>query len=101
MKPRFVPSRWRQHLAAPLLALSLSGTASMAWAGPPPWPDAAFSYYAEGQPLSKVLADFAASFNLSLASTAPLTDKVTGRFNVKNPTEFIERLTGTIVPSRA
>jgi type III secretion protein C len=81
-------------LAATVLALSLAAFSTTPQAGPVPWPEAAFSYYAEGQPLSKVLGDFAASFNLTLANSAPLTDKVTGRFNVKNPTEFIERITG-------
>ncbi len=81
-------------LAATVLALSMATFSTAPLAGPVPWPEAAFSYYAEGQPLSKVLGDFAASFNLSLSNSAPLTDKVTGRFNVKNPTEFIERITG-------
>ena len=84
---------WRHTLLASCVAMCL--VTSKAHAGPAPWPDAAFSYYAEGQPLSKVLADFAASFNLTLQLTSPVTDKVTGRFNVKNPSEFIERLTGT------
>lgn len=83
----------KTSLAACALALGLQGPA--AYAGPAPWPEAPFSYYAESQPLGKVLAEFAASFNLTLASTAAMEDKVTGRFNVKSPSEFIERLTGT------
>lgn len=45
--------------------------------------------------MSKVLSEFAASFNLTLQLSSPINDKVTGRFNVKNPSEFMERLTGT------
>lgn len=86
---------WRCNLLASCLALGLACGQAPALAGPAPWPDAAFSYYAEGQPLSKVLSDFAASFNLTLNMSSPVNDKVTGRFNVKNPSEFIERLTGT------
>jgi type III secretion protein C len=82
----------RFRLLASVLALSLASPWS--YAGPVPWPEAPFSYYAESQPLGKVLAEFAASFNLTLQTTAALDDKVTGRFNVKNPSEFIERLTG-------
>ncbi len=94
MKNKKTP-RWRQTLLASALAIGWLHVGTTAWAGPAPWPDAAFSYYAEGQPLSRVMNDFAASFNLTLQTTSPLTDKVTGRFNVKNPSEFIERLTGT------
>ena len=90
-----LPHSWPQRLAGGLLALSLFGSAAPAMAGPAPWPEAAFSYYAESQPMGKVLGEFAASFNLTLQSTAALDDKVTGRFNVKNPSEFIDRLTGT------
>ena len=86
---------WRRTLVVSGLALALACGQRAATAGPAPWPDAAFSYYAEGQPLSKVLSDFAASFNLTLQLSSPVNDKVTGRFNVKNPSEFIERLTGT------
>jgi type III secretion protein C len=92
-KPPFY-LRCAQTCAACLLALGLA-TSGPSLAGPPPWPDAAFSYYAEGQPLAKVLGEFAASFNLTLKMSAPLTDAVTGRFNVKSPTEFIDRMSGT------
>ncbi len=90
-----LPRAWPHRLACGLFALSLLSAAQTSQAGPPPWPEAAFSYYAESQPLGKVLGEFAASFNLTLQSTAALEDKVTGRFNVKNPSEFIDRLTGT------
>ena len=98
MKP--LHKRWQGHLATSVLALGLLTAGTAPQAGPVPWPEAAFSYYAEGQSLAKVLQEFAAGFNLTLQASAavdsaPMSDKVTGRFNVKNPTEFIERLTGT------
>lgn len=98
VKPFF--KRWQPALTATVLALGLATTTTAPLAGPAPWPEAAFSYYAEGQTVAKVLQDFAAGFNLTLQSSvpmdaAPLSDKVTARFNTKNPTEFIERLSGT------
>jgi type III secretion protein C len=92
--------RWQGHLATSVLALGLLTAGTAPQAGPVPWPEAAFSYYAEGQSLAKVLQEFAAGFNLTLQTSvapdrSPMTDKVTGRFNVKNPTEFIDRLSGT------
>ena len=98
MKP--LHKRWQGHLATSVLALGLLTAGTAPQAGPVPWPEAAFSYYAEGQSLAKVLQEFAAGFNLTLQSSvaadrSPMNDKVTGRFNVKNPTEFIERLSGT------
>ncbi len=88
-------SFWQAPALGIVLTLSLCGTAVPVKAGPIPWPDGAFTYYAENQSLGKVLSDFAASFNLTLQAPSDLNDRVTGRFNVKSPTEFIERLTGT------
>jgi type III secretion protein C len=81
-----------------------------------PWPDAPYTYFANNARLDRVLAEFASSFSLSLslapgfssgpaaptggapqlnASAGPLgTALVNGRFNTKNPTEFIGRLAG-------
>ena len=61
-------------------------------AGPPPWADAPYSYYADNAPIANVLRDFASSFSLSL-ELSPLVDgKVNGRFNSQNPTEFMDRM---------
>ena len=63
-------------------------------AGPVPWPDAPFNHYAENVSLTSVLAEFASSFSLSLSMQPGLDSTVNGRFNAKNPTEFISRLGG-------
>lgn len=66
-----------------------------AWAGPAPWPDAPYSYYANNAKLETVLADFASGFSLSLSVPPELGGAVvSGRFNAKNPTEFITKLGG-------
>ena len=80
-------------------ALVLACLLGVAWvpvvhAGPPPWPDGPFSYYAERQPLDRVLQDFASNFSLSLHIGPGYRDVVDGRFNTASPTEFIDRLGG-------
>lgn len=83
---------WRR---AALLALCLSlGAPPGLLASPPPWPDTAFSYYAQAKPLQAVLAEFAAGFSLSLDMPEALNAPVSGRFNGLTPTEFINRLGG-------
>ena len=76
------------------LALPLALTPIAARAGTPPWPDAAFTYYAKGQKLDAVLREFAANFSLAVDIEPGLADIVDGRFNTRNPTEFINRLGG-------
>ncbi len=78
-----------------LVAAMLMGASRPAEAGPPPWPEVEFSYYAERKTLGEVLQDFAASFSLSLESTVAMNEIVNGRFNTANPTVFINRLGGT------
>lgn len=85
----------RRLLAGAALSMTLAGHAPASMAGPPPWPDGEFSYYADKLTLAEVLQDFAAGFNLALDSVIPMTELVNGRFNVRNPTEFINRLGGT------
>ena len=87
--------RGAKHLARLVFAAALTWQPLAATAGPPPWPDGEFSYYAEKITLGEVLRDFAAGFNLALESSLPLTEVVNGRFNLRTPTEFINRLGGT------
>ena len=94
--------RWRvtgrgpvSLLRALCVAFAALLVAPTSHAGPPPWPDVEFSYYAERKTLGDVLQDFAASFSLSLESTVPMNEIVNGRFNTANPTVFINRLGGT------
>ncbi len=87
-----VTSSWRQLALSLALALALP---QLVYAGPPPWSNAPFSYYADNKPLRVVLQEFATSFNLSADLPAEMNDSVSGRFNVNNPNEFIDRLAGT------
>lgn len=81
----------RRTLAAAWLC---AGLASQAPAAPPPWPDVPYTQYAENLPLPQVLGEFAASFSLALQLDKGVAGTVNGRFNTKNPTEFIDRLGG-------
>lgn len=74
------------------MALVLS--VQVASAGAPPWPDAAFSYYAENARLATVLREFAGNFSLSLQLGDKISGTVNGKFNSANPTEFLNRLGG-------
>jgi type III secretion protein C len=64
-------------------------------AGPPPWQDAPFTFYAERKPLRTVLREFAAAFSLSVQMPDDLSGSVNGRFSTSSPTEFIDRLGST------
>lgn len=75
------------------VAAALIGWAG-AHAGPVPWPDAPYSYYANNAKLEAVLADFAGSFSLSLSLAPGVGGLVNGRFTTKNPTEFISKMAG-------
>ncbi|MEN9774552.1 MAG: hypothetical protein RL322_1622 [Pseudomonadota bacterium] len=99
MRIRAVPTLWARKavgaLRRALFVLAAMLVMPGAQAGPPPWPEAEFSYYADRSSLRRVLLDFAASFNLTLESTIALNDSVNGRFNTPSPTAFINRLGGT------
>jgi type III secretion protein C len=87
----------RPRLGASLrraVAVAAFASAGLAFAGPPPWPDAPYSYYATNTKLEAVLAEFASSFSLALSLQPGVTGPVNGRFTTKNPSEFISRLGG-------
>lgn len=75
--------------------MTLLASPAVLQAGPAPWPNAPFSYYADKKPLSAVLHDFAVAYNLRLHMPVRLKDTVSGRFSLDNPTEFMNRLSGT------
>lgn len=75
-----------------LLALCLA--LGPAVAGPAPWPDGPYSYFADNVSLEKVLQEFASSFSLTLVLEPGVTGMVNGRFTTREPTEFISRLGG-------
>jgi type III secretion protein C len=74
--------------------LALLVAAGGALAGPPPWPDAPYSYFAEDAKLETVLTEFASGFSLTLDLHPAVKGSVNGRFTAKNPTEFVSRLGG-------
>lgn len=83
-----LPPRLRALVAAALIACG------GAQAGPVPWPDAPYSYFASNARLDAVLAEFASSFSLALNLGPGVGGTVNGRFTTRNPTEFIARLGG-------
>ncbi|WP_255437536.1 type III secretion system outer membrane ring subunit SctC [Comamonas flocculans] len=78
-------------LASLVAVLGLAGPT--AYASPPPWTDDPFNYYAE-KPVSvaEVLRDFAGSFSLGLDLSPQIGGKVNGRFQARNPGEFLDQL---------
>ena len=76
------------------LLLGLFSPQRSAWAGPVPWTDAPYSYFARNARLETVLAEFAGSFSLSLNVSPSVSGLVNGRFTTQNPTEFITKLAG-------
>ncbi len=97
--PCFSSSRtrfWQRSSRAGVLALmTLLASPAVLQAGPAPWPNAPFTYYADKKPLGAVLHDFAVAYNLRLNMPVKLKDTVSGRFSLDNPTEFMNRLSGT------
>ena len=84
---------WLSLLAALLIGMGASA-GRPAWAGPVPWTDAPYSYFAKNAKLETVLAEFAGSFSLSLNISPSVSGLVNGRFTTQNPTEFITKLAG-------
>ena len=84
----------RSRVTAVALAACLTFGYATSMAAPVPWPEAAFTYYVEAKPLSAVLAEFAGGFSLSLDISPGFDAPVSGRFNLRSPTEFIDRLAG-------
>lgn len=88
---RFLLARAGRVAGALTLGLALAAPAPAA-AGPVPWVDAPYSYYADNAPMAQVLRDFAGSFSLSLELSPLVEGQVSGRFNASTPTEFLDRL---------
>ena len=87
--------RLRNASCAALLAASALLIPNATLAGPPPWQDSTFTFYAERKPLRTVLREFAAAFSLSVQMPDDLSGSVNGRFATASPTEFIDRLGST------
>ena len=75
-----------------LLGLSVHSSSN---AATPPWPEVKFTHLADRQDLSDILRSFARSFGIQIIiseSAAALKERITGRFNAANPSEFLNQL---------
>jgi len=84
--------RWSFRACHVFLIALLFGLSGMVRAGPPPWTDSAYSYYAKDISLPQALMEFAAAFSLSLQISPGILGQVNGRFNARNPGEFLDQL---------
>lgn len=91
-------SGWLVLLLVLALFASLPGRGALA-ADPPrtrvpglPWTESQFTYYAAAQPLEGVLREFARGFSLSAEIGSGLQSLVSGRFDRRSPTEFLDNL---------
>lgn len=92
--PRRRPVRQWARACAAALATCFSLGSGVSHSASVPWPEAAFTYYTDSKPLHVVLAEFASGFSLSLDIPPGFESAVSGRFNQRTPTEFIDRLAG-------
>lgn len=96
---------WRKLVALVLIVAMMPGAVGVvAYAQPPeepgqraalqglPWSDAPFTYTASGRTLDEVLGDFAHTFSLKLSLSARFPVRVSGKFDRRSPTEFLDRL---------
>ncbi|WP_051237483.1 type III secretion system outer membrane ring subunit SctC [Ottowia thiooxydans] len=92
---KFSPFSLPPHRLAAIAAALMLVAAPCAHAGPPPWGDVSYNYYADkATPLATVLREFAGSFSLTLDLSPQLTGSVNGRFQARTPTEFLNQLGG-------
>jgi type III secretion protein C len=59
-----------------------------------PWADAPFTYVASGKTVDEVLTDFSRTFSLRLSLSGRFSSRVSGKFDRRSPTEFLDRLAG-------
>ncbi len=87
------PGALSRVVAACVVASTLAGgLAPRAWAGPPPWPDAPYTHFAQNEPMGALLGEFASNFGLTLSLQADGGSSVSGRFSARSPSEFLTRL---------
>jgi len=89
----------RKWLSAIVLALVISVFSVVpSRAAPVPWPEATFTFIADKQHLADVLGSFARNFGLQLQASASVLsgqDKVSGKFTMASPSEFLNQLSAT------
>jgi type III secretion protein C len=61
---------------------------------PLPWAESPFTYVANGKTVDEVLTDFSRTFSLRLSLAARFPSRVSGKFDRRSPTEFLDRLAG-------
>ena len=67
---------------------------SFAQAGPVPWKENSYTYYAHNTTLGKALSDFAKTFGIQIKGHESLTEKLDGRFATISPSDYLHRLAG-------
>lgn len=88
--------KWLSAIALALV-VSVSPVAP-SQAAPVPWPEVTFTFIAEKQHIADVLGSFAKNFGLQLQASASVLsgqDKVSGKFTMASPTEFLNQLSAT------
>lgn len=84
---------WCRRVVALATLTSALGIAALAQASPPPWTNDPFNYYAQKpMAVADVLRDFAGSFSMGLDLSPQVSGKVNGRFQARNPSEFLDQL---------
>lgn len=69
-----------------------------AWAAPPPWAEASFTFIADRQDVGVLLKNFARSFGLEASISAAVSERseiVNGKFTASSPTEFLNQLSAS------
>lgn len=77
-----------------LLFVTSMAFSGLLYAGPAPWKENAYTYYAQRTTLGKALMDFGLTFGIRVVGASGLTDKLDGRFATSSPTEYLQRLAG-------
>jgi type III secretion protein C len=88
--------KWLSKIALALV-VSVSPVAP-SQAAPVPWPEVTFTFIAEKQHIADVLGSFTKNFGLQLQASASVLsgqDKVSGKFTMASPTEFLNQLSAT------
>ncbi len=94
--PVTICRRWARTLG--LAAVLCGGPLAPAAAAPVPWPEVSFTFIADKQNLTEVLGSFARNFGLQLQASAAVlsgSDRVSGKFTMSSPTEFLNQLSAT------
>lgn len=87
-----------EYIKKKIFVLFFIFLSSLATAAPPPWPEASFTYIADNQVLSRVLASFCRTFGMDLQATSGVlarSEMVNGKISTSSPTEFLNQMGST------